>query len=620
MPMPWNLLRTDNFAGDPNSGYVAGYAPIGYTNAGGLQAAMQGGILCSWNNWTSSMVQPTVTANVGGGGKVKGQVNTLVGNLPGLGWGVETGGNVANTQFVATNAAGTTGFICSAVFQAGVTQPSVRLAIRSLNGSRTLVSGLIAPSITTIVGCWLESGYANMPGGTEQWVFCKLYAPDGVTLLGEVNQLFFNDWASCPGSLSADRNFALSAQWGSWDNVSYWDYAFIGALQAPEAKLFSCSQKRAIVYCVPPQGGTAPYTYQWQRRQGISPFANIVGATNPILYNDIVSGTWEYRCIVTDAAAATATSNVVIASTATMVTIIANGDSITEGLAGGLYASWQDALQDEFTANGKQCFVINFAAGATLVNYQAGLSGPYTTWNNRVKPDVVTARMATNNAFAGTAPATVQAELALGVQAATLAAVPLVKCLYLCEPWSGTGEAPRNANNILYDAVFAALAAANPADVKWQGNGPRGATTIPPALPSWFNEAAPNELHPTYLGNRSGLTVADYPFIIANLDPVTITSVTFDQADPANVLPLSVTPFSATVAGTGLFDPTVTFSVQSGAGSINPTTGVFTAAGAAGVTVIRATSNGNPAIFDDLTINVGSPGGISGLISSVIAQ
>lgn len=58
-------------------------------------------------------------------------------------------------------------------------------------------------------------------------------------------------------------------------------------------------------------GGTGPYTYQWQVNDGAG-FVNIVGATSPTrsLFGVVLADTGnQYRCIVTDAASATVTSN-----------------------------------------------------------------------------------------------------------------------------------------------------------------------------------------------------------------------------------------------------------------------------------------------------------------------
>ncbi len=97
----------------------------------------------------------------------------------------------------------------------------------------------------------------------------------------------------------------------------------VGALVAGSASTSSVGTTTASVTSTDASGGTAPYTYQWQRSlTSGSGFSNVSSATSLTL-NDtgLTDGTtYYYRLVFTDAALATATSNETTAKTYVAVT------------------------------------------------------------------------------------------------------------------------------------------------------------------------------------------------------------------------------------------------------------------------------------------------------------
>ncbi len=83
---------------------------------------------------------------------------------------------------------------------------------------------------------------------------------------------------------------------------------------------------------------------------------------------------------------------------------------------------------------------------------------------------------------------------------------------------------------------------------------------------------------------------------------VSITSVTVTP-ETVTIRPGAQTQLAAAVAGTGAFNPAVTWSVISGGGSVSPA-GLYTAPPTASVVVVRATSVQDATKYDEATITV----------------
>lgn len=75
------------------------------------------------------------------------------------------------------------------------------------------------------------------------------------------------------------------------------------------------------------------------------------------------------------------------------------------------------------------------------------------------------------------------------------------------------------------------------------------------------------------------------------------------SVEPATVMISGSAQFAASVVGTGFFDPAITWSVQSGGGSIS-VAGLYTAPGSVGSAVIRAASSQVLTIYDEATIQI----------------
>lgn len=98
-------------------------------------------------------------------------------------------------------------------------------------------------------------------------------------------------------------------------------YAAGSPLAAGTASFVSSGPAGIAVTATDATGGTAPYTYQWQRNSGGGSYSNISngggvsGATTLSLTDgSAVAGTlYGYKLVYTDAAAGTATSNAVTA-------------------------------------------------------------------------------------------------------------------------------------------------------------------------------------------------------------------------------------------------------------------------------------------------------------------
>lgn len=99
--------------------------------------------------------------------------------------------------------------------------------------------------------------------------------------------------------------------------------------------------------------------------------------------------------------------------------------------------------------------------------------------------------------------------------------------------------------------------------------------------------------------------VQSQPFTVTGIyvgPPSTIDSVQM-LAEPTSVIINQSAQFDARVLGTGQFDPAITWTVQSGGGSIT-SGGLYSAPGAAGSATIRAASAPVPAVYDEATIEI----------------
>ncbi len=110
-----------------------------------------------------------------------------------------------------------------------------------------------------------------------------------------------------------------------------------GALVAGVASFTSSGPASIVVTAADATGGTAPYTYQWQRNASGGSYANIsngggvTGATTRTLTDgSAVAGTlYGYKLVFTDNVSVTVTSNAVTAQ-------IYTGGALTGGGGGGL--------------------------------------------------------------------------------------------------------------------------------------------------------------------------------------------------------------------------------------------------------------------------------------------
>lgn len=84
-----------------------------------------------------------------------------------------------------------------------------------------------------------------------------------------------------------------------------------------------------------------------------------------------------------------------------------------------------------------------------------------------------------------------------------------------------------------------------------------------------------------------------------------VSSITAVDVTPASATigTAGTQQFSATVTGTGTFDSSVTWSVESGVGSIS-SEGLYTAGSSAGSATVRATSVQDPTEYDEATVTV----------------
>jgi hypothetical protein len=136
------------------------------------------------------------------------------------------------------------------------------------------------------------------------------------------------------------------------DNISATDVGGGPALSAGTASVTSYGLTVATVTSSAASGGTSPYTYQWQRSTSSgSGFSNVSGATSLTL-NDtgLTRGTtYYYRCVQTDSAAASVTTNEISLTTRTKQLVIAGNSQSTSpdcyavngGLGSMLGATWQ---------------------------------------------------------------------------------------------------------------------------------------------------------------------------------------------------------------------------------------------------------------------------------------
>ena len=147
------------------------------------------------------------------------------------------------------------------------------------------------------------------------------------------------------------------------------------------------------------------------------------------------------------------------------------------------------------------------------------------------------------------------------------------------------------------------------------------------AVTSSFSElSSENEVGTSsYPGSYGGIGTSNFPVSITGAlaaDESCLSGCVPPSPPPApssTITGIIVTPPVATifiggtlnltglVIGTGSFDPTVNWSIQSGGGTISGTSGpavTFTAAAVAGTTIIRATAAGDPTVFADATVTV----------------
>lgn len=96
-----------------------------------------------------------------------------------------------------------------------------------------------------------------------------------------------------------------------------------------------------------------------------------------------------------------------------------------------------------------------------------------------------------------------------------------------------------------------------------------------------------------------------YPFDggSLNLFGVGAISAVYVSADSTTITATGRVYCSVTTDGTGDYDPSVTWSVESGEGTIN-SDGIYTASALPTSAVIRATSVEDPLLFDEVTITV----------------
>jgi hypothetical protein len=519
--MNWNILATNTFAGVADSDYATGFAPAGFTNLNNVQVGMKAEAVNLYNAWDAQLL--STTQGIATGAKVRARVNYPGTNIaPPLNFTFGQGGLIA-ALFTASNATGTSWYRGHAYYNAtaDLTAPSIFIAVSVKNpyGTRAVCSVVVPGNITSLSGKYLESGFVVV-SPTQHFVFCRLFDVDGVTLLAETTQLLNVDWVNMAGNAINDvannRIAGIGNQWGAMKDVSLYSFASVGILQSQEAYIQNISRNGTLnVFATPATGGTGPYTYQWQKNAGAG-WTAISGANALTLKQTGVNANTQYRCVATDALGATATSNALTCNPAVCVTLLISGDSIIEGPANGVYASYVYALTKAFSDAGLTLYLFDFAAGSTTTSYQAeaGYKTRFGDWITRTGCDAVMLRTSVNDAFANATSGAIETNLRAGLQAVTVSLG--VKLLYLCPIWTGTPSAETLLES--YDSKFALLASENIPLIKWQGVGPRTATTS--------NGSLYDGLHANALG-YSRFAPLDKTFILDNLPvPILVGSYT----------------------------------------------------------------------------------------------
>lgn len=105
----------------------------------------------------------------------------------------------------------------------------------------------------------------------------------------------------------------------------------------------------------------------------------------------------------------------------------------------------------------------------------------------------------------------------------------------------------------------------------------------------------------------------DLTITVAEDGTSSITAVDVTPAT-AEIKTLQTQQFTAVVTGTGPFDDSVSWSVESGYGAID-STGLFTASSTLGAQTVRATSNQDPTKYDEATITVVEPAAETGTVT-----
>jgi lysophospholipase L1-like esterase len=123
-------------------------------------------------------------------------------------------------------------------------------------------------------------------------------------------------------------------------DVNVWDMDASDELAAGTVSVVETTLSQITLQTTAASGGTAPYTYQWHRSASASftpgPATAIADATDTLVYDSPSHGTWYYKCVVTDAVDATATSNEVSAARdQDTVHVYFVGSSTTEYAPGG---------------------------------------------------------------------------------------------------------------------------------------------------------------------------------------------------------------------------------------------------------------------------------------------
>jgi len=203
----------------------------------------------------------------------------------------------------------------------------------TVSDNTTLAAGSI--SFSGISATSLTATATAVAGGTGPYTYqwyrstSAGFVPQAANAISGATSLALNDTGLSTGTtyyymlVATDSNGAIA--WSSQAGVT----PTSGVLTSGTASSGSVGTKTGTVAVGGSSGGTTPYSYQWYRStsSGFIPGAGnmVSGATSTTLNDTGLSPmtTYYYKCVVTDSASATATSNQVTVTTIALSPIVA---------------------------------------------------------------------------------------------------------------------------------------------------------------------------------------------------------------------------------------------------------------------------------------------------------